>query len=173
MYTIMGATGQTGGAVARTLLNRGHAIRAVGRSAERLAPLAAIGAELAIGDANDPTFLTNAFDGANGVYAMVAPAVTTTDMIGDFERGAAAIATATARAGTPRLVVLSGIGAHYDTGVGPAVGLHRLEQAVASTGAHQTHLRPAYYFENFFLSLPTIYATGSNVGPIDPDVAVT
>lgn len=173
MYTIMGASGHTGGAAAKALLDRGHAIRVVGRSAERLQPLAARGAELAIGDANDSAFLATAFDGAEGVYAMAAPAYDTTDLLGDYERAAASIATAAAQSGTPHLVVLSGIGARYSTDVGTAIGLHRFEQALAATGIDQVHLRPSYFFENFFFALPTIGATGSHLSTIEPDVTVT
>ena len=45
MYIITGATGNTGQHITRTLLSKGARVRVVGRDAERLKPLAALGAE--------------------------------------------------------------------------------------------------------------------------------
>jgi uncharacterized protein YbjT (DUF2867 family) len=45
MYTIVGATGFIGNAVAKQLLASGKKVRAVSRSKERLTALAAMGAE--------------------------------------------------------------------------------------------------------------------------------
>ena len=53
MITVMGATGRTGSKVAAQLLHAGQPVRAVGRSAGRLAELADAGAEPVVGDAPD------------------------------------------------------------------------------------------------------------------------
>ncbi|MGB6544610.1 MAG: NAD-dependent epimerase/dehydratase family protein [Candidatus Acidiferrales bacterium] len=45
MIVITGATGQTGHNAAEILLSRGQKVRVLGRSAAKLAPLAAKGAE--------------------------------------------------------------------------------------------------------------------------------
>jgi uncharacterized protein YbjT (DUF2867 family) len=71
MYVITGATGNTGSIVAKTLLGLNQKVRAIGRSADRLEPLAAEGAEPFVCDVNDAAALTKSFSGAKAVYAMV------------------------------------------------------------------------------------------------------
>ena len=58
MYIIMGATGNTGSVVARELLARGQEVRAIGRTADRLQPLAKLGAEPFVADVADAGTLT-------------------------------------------------------------------------------------------------------------------
>ena len=64
MYVIMGATGNTGNIVARTLLGQSQKVRAIGRSADRLQTLTAEGAEAFVCDVTDAAALTKAFSGA-------------------------------------------------------------------------------------------------------------
>ena len=54
MYTVIGATGNTGRVVAESLLAADQPVRVVGRSVERLEDLVAAGAEEAAGDISDP-----------------------------------------------------------------------------------------------------------------------
>jgi len=53
MYVVLGASGNTGHVVAKTLLARGQKVRVVGRSAAHLQPLAAEGAEVFVADVTD------------------------------------------------------------------------------------------------------------------------
>lgn len=53
MILVTGATGKTGGHTVRNLLARGAPVRALVRNAEKAAPLAERGVELAVGDAGD------------------------------------------------------------------------------------------------------------------------
>src|SRR5918998_6754638 len=71
MITVMGATGHTGKEVTKLLLDAGEAVRAIGRSASKLAELASAGADPLVGDATDPAFLTEAFGGADAVYTQL------------------------------------------------------------------------------------------------------
>ncbi|HUE42573.1 MAG TPA: NAD(P)H-binding protein [Candidatus Sulfotelmatobacter sp.] len=81
MYVIVGATGNTGSVVAETLLARGEKVRAVGRNQEKLAKLAAKGAEIANGDVTDAAFLTKALEGERSTswYRRIRPATTIAD----------------------------------------------------------------------------------------------
>ena len=72
MITVMGATGNTGRKVTELLLEDGEAVRALGRSPEKLAELDALGAETVAGDVRDADHLASAFDGADAVYALTA-----------------------------------------------------------------------------------------------------
>jgi uncharacterized protein YbjT (DUF2867 family) len=73
MYVVIGASGNTGSVVANTLLDQGKKVRVIGRHAERLQPFVARGAEPFIADVADADALTRAFNGAEGVYAMIPP----------------------------------------------------------------------------------------------------
>ena len=69
MYVITGATGNTGGIVAKTLLGLNQKVRAIGRNANRLESLAAEGAEPFVCDVTDAAALTKAFSLFYGEYA--------------------------------------------------------------------------------------------------------
>ena len=66
---VMGASGNIGSKITEHLLAGGHTVRAIGRSAEKLAGAKARGAEVLIGDAADAAFLSRAFSGrGRGVH---------------------------------------------------------------------------------------------------------
>ena len=73
MIAVMGASGNTGGRISQRLLHEGENIRALGRSAARLAGLESKGAEVLTGDAADAAFLASAFRGADAVYTLLPP----------------------------------------------------------------------------------------------------
>ncbi|MGB8730954.1 MAG: NAD(P)H-binding protein, partial [Candidatus Sulfotelmatobacter sp.] len=79
MHVILGASGNTGHIVAQTLLARGQKVRAVGRNATHLQPLASNGAEIFTADLTDTSALTKAFHGADSAYVMIPPNLTSTD----------------------------------------------------------------------------------------------
>ena len=83
MITVMGATGQTGGAIARRLLDAGKQVRALGRSETKLDELRRAGAEAIAGDMTDPAFLAGAFTGADAVYTLLPfdPTVTNLEVL--------------------------------------------------------------------------------------------
>jgi len=71
-YFVTGATGFVGGAVTHQLLSAGHGVRALVRSREKAAALAAAGAELHEGDITDPASLREPMRGVDGVFHIAA-----------------------------------------------------------------------------------------------------
>ena len=69
---VTGATGFTGGALARRLVSDGAPVRALVRDAARAEPLATMGIEIAHGDLRDPTSLRKALCGVDVVYHIAA-----------------------------------------------------------------------------------------------------
>lgn len=72
---VVGATGKQGGATARSLLAEGVPVRALVRdpSSERAQALAALGAELAVGDLDDAASLATPCTGVRAVFAAFMP----------------------------------------------------------------------------------------------------
>ncbi|GAB4543037.1 MAG: NmrA/HSCARG family protein [Anaerolineae bacterium] len=113
---IFGATGNMGGAATRELLKRGWRVRAVSRNpqSEKAQALAALGAEVAQADMDDPASLEAAFDGMRRVFSV--QNWTTSGVAGEIRQGKQ-VAGAAKAAGVAHLVFGSaGVGLP-DTGV--------------------------------------------------------
>ena len=149
MYVLIGANGNTTSKVAQLLLAARQPVRVIGRRPENLAALKAAGAEIALGDASDATFLAGAFKGASAVYAMIPPNYGAADPRAEQAKVGEAICKALSAAGVRRVVNLSSGGAHLPSGTGPIAGLHDQEQRLNRlSGLALLHLRPGYFFEN-------------------------
>ena len=171
MYVITGATGHTGTIAAKTLLARGHSVRVLGRSAERLRALTSQGAEQFLCDLTDAARLTQAFQGAQAVYALIPPDITSNDYRAFQDRVSDAIATAVAGANVKFVVSLSSFGADKADKTGPVVGLHNLEQKLNQIdGVNALHLRPGYFMENTLPQVSLIRKLGTGLGPIRPEL---
>lgn len=173
MITVMGATGNTGGKIAEALLNAGHDVRALGRSASKLAELKRAGAEVLIGDSGDALFLTTAFRGADAVYTLLPTDRQAPDYHGRQRQEGEAIATAIRESGVQHVVALSSLGAELSEGTGLIVGLHEQEERLKRLdGTNVLLLRPVSFFENFHESLGLIKHQGINADSVTPDLAV-
>jgi uncharacterized protein YbjT (DUF2867 family) len=171
MYVVTGATGNTGHVVASHLLGQKKTVRVIGRSKERLQPLVDRGAEAFVADLSDQAALTKAFSGAEGVYAMVPPSMTSQDYRGDQRRASNAIAGALEQAGVKHAVVLSSVGADKESGTGPVVGLHEFEEILNRiTGLNVVHLRAGYFMQNTLGQAAAIHAMGKTAGPLRGDL---
>ena len=171
MFAITGATGHTGNVAAKTLLARGHKVRVIGRSADRLKPLAEAGGEPFVADITDTKRLTEAFRGVEGIYAMVPPDLTGNDFRAFQERVSDAIASAVTNSKVMFVVSLSSVGADKSSGTGPVVGLHNLEERLNRIpDTNVLHLRAGYFMENTLAQIGAIKAMGKAVGPLRPDL---
>jgi uncharacterized protein YbjT (DUF2867 family) len=171
MITVMGATGQTGGATARRLLEGGEHVRALGRSADRLAALRDAGAEPFPVDASDATALTEAFRGANAAYVLLPISPEVPDWHAHMAQLGEAIVTAVRAAGVPYVVAVSSVGADLPSGTGFLTGFHAQEQRLQTLTdvAHVLAFRPGAYFENAYGWLPVIAEQGVMADSVAPD----
>jgi uncharacterized protein YbjT (DUF2867 family) len=173
MITVMGATGQTGGEVARRLLEAGEEVRALGRSAEGLARLRAAGATPHAGDATDAGYLTEAFRGADAAYVLYPSDPFLPGYVRAQERLGEAVAVAIRKSGVRHVVALSSLGADQATGTGFVVTLHDQERRLrAIADANVLALRPAPFFESFYPALEAIEREGVYADSVPPDVRV-
>lgn len=167
---VTGATGHVGGGAARILLDAKHQVRAVGRDAGRLAPLAALGAKTAVGSMEDAAFLARAFEGADAVFAMIPPSLQDPDHRAYQRRIVGSLRSALEEARVPRVVSLSSIGAQVPEGTGPIAGLHELENALDGLDASVVHLRPGYFAENHLAGVGLVKSQGIYGSMIRPDL---
>lgn len=171
MHVITGATGNTGSVVARKLLAQGQKVRVIGRSADRLQPLARLGAELFLGDLTDANALTRAFAGTQAAYLMIPPDLRNQDVSAFQERISDAFATALEKAKVKHAVVLSSIGADKPDKTGPVVGLHNMEQKLNRiSGLNILYLRAGYFMENTLGQVGIIGEMGKTAGPVRGDL---
>src|SRR5579863_8764615 len=171
MIVITGATGNTGKPAAEALLAKGEQIRVIGRDAKRLEPLAQKGAEAFAGNAEDPAFLTKAFEGANAVFLVLPADVSQPDIRTFQERLSDAYATAIVKSRVPYAVTLSSIGAQHSEKTGPIVGLHNLEQKLNRiAGLNVLHLRPGFFMQNFLMSIQPLRTMGVLPGGYPADL---
>ncbi len=166
MYVVTGATGHTGRAVVEGLLKAGKAVRALGRTPEKLKALANEGADTERGDLKDPDFLADCFAGATAVYALLAPNIKADDLRRDQAEKGEALCTAIERARVKNVVFLSSLGAERSGGLGPVNGLHEQEERLRDlSGVNVLSLRAGYFMENVVPQIPGIKARGVIAGP--------
>ena len=160
MYIVSGATGQTGSAVARTLLEKNLPVRVIVRSEEKGKPWEEMGAEVAIADLQDQESLTKALEGGKALYLMIPPNYQSDDMYVEASKVINAFQTAIANSSLEKLVVLSSVGGHLPSGTGPVLSLHRLEEAFKDSDIPVTIVRPPSFMENWNSVLETVKADG-------------
>jgi uncharacterized protein YbjT (DUF2867 family) len=173
MIVITGATGNTGKPTAHELLTGGEKVRVIGRSAEKLQQFVDKGAEAFVGSVLDADAMTRAFTGATAVYAMI-PVDLKVPKLRDYQTAVGeSYSTALERAGVKYAVSLSSYGAQNAEGAGPISGLHHFEQRLNRVpGLNVLHLRPAYFMENFLMTVHVYKTMGFFSGLIKGDVPV-
>lgn len=153
---VTGAGGHLGRRVVELLLEGGaRRVIAASRRPEKLADLAARGAETRRADFDDPDSLAEAFKGVNGLLIVSTDAV---EQVGARRRQHRAAIAAAEKAGVKHVV--------YTSGPAPTPGKPVLddhywsEHALAASGLSWTVLRNNLYTDLLLQSLPRAIATG-------------
>jgi uncharacterized protein YbjT (DUF2867 family) len=144
---VTGATGPHGGAVVRGLLAHHMPVRALTRdpNSTRAQALAALGADLAVGDLLDASSLADAMRGTAAVYAVTTPFGDGTDA--EIAQGRQIIATAE-QVDLPWLILASVASADQATGIPHFESKWQIEQQLAASGLVHTVVAPTYFYEN-------------------------
>jgi uncharacterized protein YbjT (DUF2867 family) len=162
MFVVLGASGHTGKVVAETLLRQKMKVRVVLHDAAKGKAWGEAGADVAIADVDDRAALEGAFTGAEGVYVLLPPNLSSSNVREDDLRRTNIIAAAVEATGVPHIVLLSSIGAQQTGGTGPVLRLHDAETVFRRAKAAVTFVRAAYFMENWGGSL---YALEQGVLP--------
>ncbi len=156
-YVITGGAGHISSPLTEKLLQAGHQVTVVGRSAEKLQPLVSKGATAAIGSVEDAAFVKSAFEGADAVYAMIPPNFAADNFRHYQNIVARNYVDAIVSNNIKHVVVLSSIGAHMGNGAGPVDGLADFEDLLKKQQElNVKFLRPSYFMYNLFSMIPLI-----------------
>jgi uncharacterized protein YbjT (DUF2867 family) len=171
MYSIIGASGNTGSVIADKLLAHGEKVRLISRDARRLERFVQKGADPFVANVVDASSLTRAFSGAKAVYLMIPPNPGIPNVREDQDRVSDALTAAVQNAGVEYAVVLSSVGADKPEKTGPVVGLHNLEQKLTGVRSLKAlYLRAGYFMENLLPQVGIIRSFGVMGGPVRGDL---
>jgi uncharacterized protein YbjT (DUF2867 family) len=144
---VSGATGQQGGALARVLLRKGRGVRAFVRRPDspEAKELERLGAELAVGDFEEPSTIKDAARGMYAAFLVATPFEAGTEA--ETRHGIAA-ADAAKAAGVGHLVYSSVADADKDTGIPHFDSKREVEKHIESLGIPYTIVAPVYFMDN-------------------------
>ena len=149
LVLVTGVTGKQGGAVARSLIQKGHRVRGMTRNVTSAGAqaVAALGVDLLAGDFTDPDSLAVATAGVDTVFAMGTP----------FEAGESAevaqgiaVVDAALGAGVDHFVYSSVASADKNTGIPHFDSKWEVEKYLALTDLDWSVTAPVYFMENLF-----------------------
>lgn len=169
---VCGATGNQGGAVARVLLEHGHAVTALTRdpSTPAARALEDAGAVVARGDLTDRSDCERALTGCDAAFLVATPYEQGPDA--EVRQGTT-FAEAAAATGVGHLVYSSVAGCRDDTGLPHFESKLAIERRIEELGITHTVVAPVYFMEN--LLMPDALAAlreGALAVPMSPDASL-
>jgi len=171
---VTGATGRVGHLVVDELLALGCRVRAVGRTMEKLRPLAERGADARAGGPRayeDRGFLASVFKGVSAAFVLTPVDVAAKDVNEIQYKVIDGLVSAIRDSNVKHVVLLSSWGAELETQVGGIIGCHRFEKLLDQVpGLNVVYLRPAWFMENFLWNIPLIKLAGINGLGFKPNV---
>jgi uncharacterized protein YbjT (DUF2867 family) len=144
---VAGATGRQGGALARTLLDRGHRVRALTRrpGSRAAADLRALGAGVYQADLDDGAAVQRAAEGADAFFLVATPYEAGVEA---EVRQARTAAWAARDAGVKHLVYSSVASADQRTGIPHFDSKREVEVYIQGLGVPYTIVGPVFFMEN-------------------------
>jgi uncharacterized protein YbjT (DUF2867 family) len=167
LILVCGATGKQGGAVARSLLDRGFRVRALTRNPQKpeAQTLADQGAEVVQGDMEDRSAMDRVLEGAYGIFSVQNFWETGYDR--EVQQGKT-VADAANAAGADHFVYSSVGSAHRQTGIPHFESKWEIEEHVRQIGLRYTILRPVFFMQNWEWMREMVLG-GTLAQPLDPD----
>lgn len=167
LVLVGGATGNQGSLVARALLANGFGVRALTRDAEKPAAreLATLGAEIVVGDYDDPVSLRKAADGVYGVFSVQNFIPAGVDV--EIEHGRA-LAEAAKEADVAHFVYSSAGSANRGTGISFHDSKYEIEKHIYELELPWTVIRPVFFMKNW-REVAEPARSGVLPWPLDPE----
>jgi uncharacterized protein YbjT (DUF2867 family) len=167
LILVCGATGNQGGAVARSLLDRGFQVRALTRDSQKpgAQALADHGAEVVQGDMEDRSDMERVLEGVYGIFSVQNFWETGYDR--EVQQGKT-VADAVKEAGVQHCVYSSVGSAHRETGIPHFDSKWEVEEHLRELDLPYTVLRPVFFMQNWEMMREPILG-GTLPQPLDPD----
>src|SRR4028119_865958 len=167
LILVCGATGNQGGAVARSLLDRGFQVRALTRDSQKseAQALADQGAEVVQGDMEDRSDMEQVLEGVYGIFSVQSFWETGYDR--EVQQGKT-VADAVKAAGVQHCVYSSVGSAHRQTGIPHFDSKWEVEEHLRELDLPYTVLRPVFLMQNWEMMREPILG-GTLPQPLDPD----
>lgn len=168
MIGIVGATGNTGGQVAKALLDKGADLRVIARDPKKAKDKLGAGIEAVEGDLSDPASLEKAFAGLDTVYLVVghSPAL--------YEMESNAIEAAK-KAGVKRFILQTGStrGIRPDSPSEILVMHYKAQELLKASGMKWAIIQPNYYMSNFLMMTAPINEMNKLILPFPEDTPIS
>jgi NAD(P)H dehydrogenase (quinone) len=159
MILLTGATGKTGSATAKLLLEKAVPFRALVRNAEKAQWLKDAGVELIIGDLSDRTVVQQALTGIDRALLITVNEQNQLDMEKQFVDCAVA-------ANVGHIVKLSAMDASADTVLQTPRTHWQSEEHIRASGLKWTMIRPSFFMQNLLPNAATIRNESKLVLPL-------
>lgn len=173
---VTGSLGNISKPLTKELVQKGHSVTVISSKAERQKDIEALGAKAAIGTMQDVAFLTATFKDADIVYCMETHDSSaffdpTLDLIATIVQIGKNYKQAIEESGVKKVVHLSSIGAHTDTGNGILRFHYEVEKILNQLPEDVSikFMRPTGFFTNILRSLPTIKEQGAIISNFGGD----
>jgi len=147
---VTGATGNTGSGLVPALRSAGVEVRALVRDEAKAQPLEDLGAEIVVGDLDQPQTIEAAVVGVDKIYLLTWNGPTQEQQVQNFLDVAK-------RAGNPHIIRHSMWGSEKSRIVKQG---DRPEEAVKASGLPWTVLRPTFFMQNTMMAAQTISSDG-------------
>jgi len=147
---VTGATGNTGSGLVPALRSAGVEVRAFVRDEAKAQPLKEVGAEIVVGDLDQPETIGPAVEGVDKIYLLTWNGPTQAQQ-------AENVLKAAQRAGTPHIVRHSMWGSEKSRIIKQG---DQVEAAVKSSGLPWTLLKPTFFMQNTMMAAQTIASDG-------------
>ncbi|EIE00394.1 NAD(P)H-binding protein [Leptospira licerasiae] len=173
---VTGSLGHISKPLTENLVGKGHSVTVVSSSPERKKEIEALGAIAAIGNMQDGDFLFHTFQGADIVYAMEAIGYNSffdqnLDVMETIRGIALSYKDAIQRSGIEKVVHLSSIGAHTDSGNG-ILAFHYIAENILKQLPQNVSIkfmRPVGFYYNMFSFIQTIKTQGAIISNYEGD----
>jgi len=172
---VTGSLGNISKPLTKELVQKGHKVTVISSKPEKQKDIESLGARGSFGSVYDVQFLASAFSGADAAYCMIPPGNYLDpehDILASCHQIGKNYAKAIEQSGVRRVVHLSSIGAHLNSGSGLIMGHHDVEHILAAlpNTVAITHMRPTAFYYNLYGFVRMIKQAGyisSNYGAED------
>ena len=171
MIVVTTPTGKIGSQVLKNLLAAKASVRVIARDPAKLTPEVRDQAEVVQGSLDDEQILTQAFEGAESVFHVVAPSFAAEDVMESYLLFARPAARAIQKKGVQRVVAVSvlGRGTTLAENAGPITACLAKDEEIERTGTAYRALWCPGFMENMLMQLQALKHQGAFFLPASPD----